>query len=91
MFAEHTGIVHVSGISIKGVADKDLTDPMRGLFDAEDQLGNIKQPLELFDAGYSGPISFESFARDVIARTDPAPYLKESFEFIEEEMRTSAK
>lgn len=91
MFAAHTGIVHISGVNIKGIADKDLTDPMRGLVDAEDQLGNIEQLLQLFDAGYSGPVSFEPFAPDVIERTDPASYLKGSFEFIEEEMRTSPK
>ena len=91
IFAEHTGIVHISGVNIKGIADKDLTDPMRGLVDVEDQLGNIEQLLQLFEAGYSGPVSFEPFAPNVIARTDPASYLKKSFEFIEEEMRTSTK
>ena len=91
MFAAHTGIVHISGVNIKGIADKDLTDPMRGLVDAEDQLGNIEQLLQLFDAGYSGPVSFEPFAPDVIERTDHAPYLKGSFEFIEKEMRTAPK
>ena len=91
MFAEHTGIVHISGVSMKGIADKNLADSMRGLVDAEDQLGNIEQLSKLFDAGYSGPVSFEPFASDVIARTDPAPYLKKSFEFIEEEIRTSQK
>ena len=90
-FAEHTGIVHISGVSKKGIADKDLTDPMRGLVDAEDQLGNIEQLSELFDAGYNGPISFEPFAPNVIALTDPAPYLKKSFEFIEKEIRSSKK
>ena len=89
MFSAHTCIVYISGLNIKDIADKDLTDPMRGLVDAEDQLGNVEQLFQLFDAGYSGPVSFEPFAPDVIARTDPAPYLKESFEFIEETMRTS--
>ena len=51
MFAAHTCIVHISGLNIKDIADKDLTDPMRELADAEDQLGNIEQLLQLFDAG----------------------------------------
>ena len=66
-------------------------DPMHLLVDAEEQLGNIEQILQLLDAGYSGLLSFEAFAPDVIARTDPAQYLKESFELMEEEIRTSPK
>ena len=88
VFVEYTGIIHISGVNTKDVLDKDLADPMRGLVDARDQLGNIEQLSQLFDAGYSGPVSFEPFAPDVIARTEPAPYLMQSFEFVEEALRS---
>jgi len=82
IFAAHTGIVHVSGVTDPTVSVAHMRDGHRVLVDAQDRLGNVAQIEALLDAGYSGPISYEPFAASVHALSDPAPALKESMEFI---------
>lgn len=82
LFAELTGIVHVSGVKAP-VYVADMRDPHRVLVDADDVLGNVAQIRALRAAGYAGPISFEPFAPEVHALADAAPALKASIEFIE--------
>lgn len=82
LFPEHTGIVHVSGVSDPAVAVAEMRDGHRVLVDAEDRLGNLAQLRALLDAGYAGPISYEPFAASVHALEDAGPALARSMEFI---------
>lgn len=71
LFAEHTGLVHISGVTDPALAIGDMTDDDRLLIDENDRLGTVEQLRGLIDAGYDGPISFEPFAPSL--RTDPDP------------------
>lgn len=82
LFPEHTGIVHVSGVTDPGVAVADMRDGHRVLVDAADRLGNVEQLRALAAAGYAGPVSYEPFAASVHALEDAAPELARSMEFI---------
>jgi 2-keto-myo-inositol isomerase len=82
VFAAHTGIVHISGVTDPSLAISEMRDEHRVLVDRNDRLGNIAQIEELRMAGYRGPISFESFAPSVHASTDPTMDLAGSFDFI---------
>lgn len=82
IFAAHTGIVHVSGVTDPSVAVADMRDGHRVLVDADDRLGNLAQIAALREAGYEGPISYEPFAASVHALEDAEPALRESIEFI---------
>ena len=82
MFAEHTGLVHVSGVSDPKLALHEMRDRHRQLVDAHDRLGSAAQVKELKDSGYTGPVSIEAFAPSVHDLRDPAKELARSFEFI---------
>jgi len=82
IFPEHTGIVHVSGVTDTSVAVSDLRDGHRVLVDANDRLGNVGQIRALREAGYRGPISFEPFAASVHALADFKAPLRASMQFI---------
>lgn len=87
LFPKHTGIVHISGVVVPNLKDNELSDDLRGLVNADDTLGTIDQVAELLGAGYAGPISFEPFAPDVLARDNPGPDLAASFAFIESRLQ----
>ncbi|MDJ0631018.1 MAG: TIM barrel protein [Rhodobacter sp.] len=82
IFAAHTGIVHISGVTDPSLAVSEMRDEHRVLVDAKDRLGNIEQIEALTRAGYRGPVSFEPFAPEVHRFTDPQAELAGSFEFI---------
>ena len=82
VFPDHTGIVHVSGVTDPAVGIADMRDAHRVLVDTEDRLDNIGQIAMLLGAGYAGPISFEPFSPAVHALRDPASALKASMTFI---------
>lgn len=82
VFAAHTGIVHVSGVTDAALTVAELRDGHRVLVDAEDRLGNLEQIAALRDAGYAGPLSFEPFAASVHALEDAEPALRRSMGFI---------
>ncbi len=82
VFAEHTGIVHVSGVTDPRLALHEMLDGHRILVDVRDRLGSAAQVKELMRAGYAGPVSIEAFAASVHALHDPAKELARSFEFI---------
>lgn len=81
VFADLTGIVHVSGVNDVVYLD-DMRDPHRVLVGADDSLGNVAQIRALRSAGYAGPISFEPFAPSVHALPDAKPALAASIAFI---------
>lgn len=86
VFAEHTGIVHVSGVINAELTAATMADEHRVLVDANDRLGNAQQLAQLLEAGYSGPVSVEAFAPSVHAITHPAAALQSSFNYIESEV-----
>lgn len=87
-FPEHTGIVHISGVTEKGLSDSELRDPMRKFVDADDQIGNVEQLATLLSAGYDGPVSFEPFNPGVLALSDPSSALERSFRYIETKLES---
>lgn len=90
LFAEATGIVHVSGVADPEPAVADMQDPHRVLVDGRDRLGNVDQLAALAEAGYRGPVSFECFAPEVHALADPVAALAESIEFLRERLTAKA-
>lgn len=82
LFPEHTGIVHISGVTDQTVTLGQMTDAHRVLVDRDDVLGNIDQIRALGAAGYTGPISFEAFATSVHALSDPGAALKASMDHL---------
>ena len=81
VFAEITGLVHVSGVTVNIAADA-MTDEHRVLVDKNDRLGSLTQLAALAAAGYAGPISMEAFAPEIHDLTDPQAKLAGSFAFI---------
>ena len=81
-FAEHTGIVHISGVVDERLSREAIGDEHRILVDAQDRLGNVEQIHQLLQLGYTGCFSFESFAPVVHASRDPAGDLVRSMTFI---------
>ena len=57
VFAGHTGIVHVSGVTDSDISVREMQDPHRGLVDSHDRLGTLRQIEQLLAEGYRGPIS----------------------------------
>lgn len=82
LFPEHTGIVHVSGVTDQEVGLADMRDPHRVLVTPTDRLGNVEQIAALQAAGWSGPVSHEAFSPEVHACADPAGALSKSFDVI---------
>ncbi len=83
LFAERTGIVHVSGVTDPGPALEDIADAHRVLVDGADRLGTVAQIAALRRAGYAGPISIEAFSPEVHALADPEAALRETMRFID--------
>lgn len=82
IFADHTAMVHLSGISTPDVALDAFQDAYRILVDAEDRCRNVPQIAEFLEGGYKGPFSFECTEPDLLRRITPA-CVDESFAFIE--------
>ncbi|MEH7830392.1 TIM barrel protein [Gemmobacter denitrificans] len=82
IFADHTGIVHVSGVVDQTVSIADMRDPHRVLVTRGDRLGNIDQIAALRAAGWDGPISYEAFAPETHALANPAAALRASMDHI---------
>lgn len=90
VFADHTAIVHVSGVVDPDLSILEMGDQHRVLVDGRDRLGNIAQLEQLVAGGYSGPISFEAFAPEVHAFTDPQTEISRSFNFITSSLEEKA-
>lgn len=85
-FPERTGLVHISGVVDPKVAVDRMLDAHRVLVDAGDRLENLAQIRALVAAGFDGPYSFEPFAKEVHALTDPQAALRESIAYIEDRL-----
>ena len=82
MFPDHTGIVHISGVTDAALATSEMGDAHRVLVDRRDRLGNVEQITALMTAGYNGPMSFEAFAPQVHVSQTLSGDIAQSFLFI---------
>lgn len=89
-FPGHTGIVHISGVIDPAPSADEMNDAHRVLVEPGDRLDNLGQLAVLLDQGYSGPASFEAFAPEIHALTDPRTALFQSIEFIESHLAREA-
>ena len=83
-FAEHTGIVHISGVVDKTLSINEMKDPHRVMVDKKDRLGNIEQIRFLLEFGYKGPISMECFSPAIHESLFIADMLQSSFKFLKD-------
>jgi 2-keto-myo-inositol isomerase len=86
LFADRTGLVHISGVEDPKVSLADMRDSHRVLVGPKDRLGNIGQIRALRAAGYVGPLSFEPFAAELRGEKSIA----ESMNFIKAELAAKA-
>ena len=89
-FAQHTGIVHVSGVLDADLTPSQMRDNHRGLVQPGDRLGNLAQIRALGAAGYDNVLSFEAFAPEVHALLDARSALQHSIDYIENAGRVMA-
>jgi 2-keto-myo-inositol isomerase len=82
LFPDHTGIVHISGVEDPKPEVEAMQDAHRVLVGPQDRLGNIAQLAALKAAGWNGPVSYEAFAPQTHALTDPQAALRASMDFI---------
>ncbi|UPA23673.1 TIM barrel protein [Shinella oryzae] len=82
LFADLTGLVHISGVEDSGISIGDMRDGHRVLVGPGDRLGNIEQIKALAAAGYAGPLSFEPFAPAVHDLPDPQAAIARSMAFL---------
>jgi 2-keto-myo-inositol isomerase len=90
LFPEHTGIVHVSGVTDPRLSVAEMGDRHRGLVDAQDRLGNLAQLRAFEAAGWRGPVSFEAFAPETHAAADPEGDLRRSMDHIRDGLAREA-
>ncbi len=81
-FAQHTGLVHISGVEDPAISFDDMLDAHRVLVGPKDRLGNISQIRALLEGGYSGYVSFEPFSEQVTQLAEPVAALEESIRYI---------
>lgn len=84
LFADLTGLVHISGVEDPAVSVSDMRDGHRMLVGPADRLGNTSQIKALLAAGYTGPLSFEPFSPAVHDVGDPQAAVAESVAFLRE-------
>lgn len=82
IFPDHTGIIHVSGVTDPAPSAREMEDRHRGLVEPGDRLGNLDQLRAFAAAGWDGPVSFEAFSPETHAAVDPEGDLRRSMEFI---------
>jgi 2-keto-myo-inositol isomerase len=82
IFPEHTGLVHISGVTDPAQTAATMRDPHRVLVDAGDRIDNIGQIRALIAGGYGGPLSFEPFAASVHASPTIESDLRASLAFL---------
>ena len=81
-FADHTGLVHISGVEDTGLSAADMRDGHRVLVGPADRLDNVGQLRTLLGAGYSGVASFEPFASEIGTAKDIEARLRASMAYL---------
>lgn len=90
IYPEMTGIVHISAVVDPKLTLAQMEDEHRVLVDARDRLGNVEQIATLIAAGYDGPVSYECFAPEIHALTDPYTEIKRSFDYVSSKLQAHA-
>jgi 2-keto-myo-inositol isomerase len=90
IFADRTGLVHISGVEAKGLPLDSMRDLHRVLVGPDDRLNNAAQIRALSAAGYSGSLSFEPFAESVHKSENIRGALKESMTYLSGEAKREA-
>ena len=83
VFATHTGMVHISGLSVPGVPLDAAQDGHRGLVDEGDRCANLSQIEMLLAGGYAGGFSFECTEPSLWTLPDLQNRIVASFSWIE--------
>ncbi len=83
LFADRTGLVHISGVEDSALTPSQMLDEHRVLVGEKDLLDNVGQIRALREAGYTGFYSFEPFAASVHRSADIEADLKASIRAIE--------
>jgi len=82
VFAQQTGLVHISGLEDQDISFNDMLDGHRVLVGPKDRLGNIEQIKQLHNAGYQGLVSFEPFSPAIWDLEDPISAVAQSISYI---------
>lgn len=90
LFAELTGLVHISGVENETLSPAEMRDEHRKLVDVKDRLGNAAQMRALMEGGYSGYFSFEPFASSIHGLPNPAAALAGSMDYLKREVLRAA-
>ncbi|WP_163266125.1 TIM barrel protein [Chelativorans alearense] len=90
LFAAHTGLVHISGVTDGAIATAQMRDGHRVLVDEHDRLDNTGQIARLLSAGYDGPLSFEPFSEAVHGLPDLGAALARSMAHVSAHSRRQA-
>lgn len=88
LFPSLTGLVHISGVNDGTVSLSGMRDEHRVLVDVGDRLDAAGQINSLVARGYASAFSFEPFAEEVHALTDPRAAIATSMEFIRSRLAT---
>lgn len=83
VFADRTGLIHVSGVTDRKYTAATMRDPQRVLVDAGDRIDNKGQLKRLFAGGYKGYVSFEPFSKTVHDSKQIARDLARSMDWLE--------
>lgn len=82
LFAEHTGLLHISGVEKPALRIEEMLDDHRVLVGPDDRIDNVGQLEALRSAGYRGFASFEPFATEVCRCDDPLAAVSESLAYL---------
>jgi 2-keto-myo-inositol isomerase len=83
IFAERTGLIHISGVVDRKHTVATMRDKERVLVDADDMIDNKGQVKRLMSAGYKGYVSFEPFNASVHNSKQIARDLAHSMDYLE--------
>lgn len=90
LFPELTGLIHISGVEDPALAVRDMRDAHRVLVGPNDRLDSVGQIAALRRGGYAGPLSFEPFAEELRHLPDPAAAVRQSMQFLTENLKARA-
>lgn len=84
VFADRTGLIHVSGVEDRTHTAATMRDPQRVLVGAGDMIDNKGQVARLMAEGYSGYVSFEPFSATVHKSKQIARDIARSMDYLED-------
>jgi len=82
IFAERTGLVHISGLEDPTISFTDMLDAHRVLVGPSDRLANIEQLRQLYADGFDGIVSFEPFAKEIHDLALPIEAVRASMKYV---------